>query len=160
MHQPEKVVELSRRWTGMDSMDSLGWIMLALAYEDLGRKKESVELGERVLAGDDSANTSGYAGMLLDRLGQTARTKEILANLKRRSTTEYVPPFALAMVSFGLGDDSQAFTYLKQAYEQRSPMIMFEMLLDPQFDRYRSDPRYLELARHYNVPVKAGAPTN
>jgi eukaryotic-like serine/threonine-protein kinase len=160
MHQPEKVVELSRRWTGMDSMDSLGWIMLALAYEDLGKKKESVELVERVLAGDDSANTSGYAGMLLGRLGQTARAKEILANLKRRSTTEYVPPFALAMVSFGLGDDAQAFTYLKQAYEQHSPMIMFELLLDPQFDRYRSDPRYLELARHYNVPVKAGAPTN
>ena len=160
MHQPEKVVELSRRWTGMDSMDSLGWIMLALAYEDLGRKKESVELAERVLASDASANTSGYVGMLLGRLGQTTRAREILANLKRRSTNEYVPPFALAMVSFGLEDDARAFTYLKQSYEQHSPMIMFEVLLDPQFDRYRNDPRYLELARRYNVPVKAGAPTN
>jgi TolB-like protein/tetratricopeptide (TPR) repeat protein len=159
LHQPEKVVELSRRWKGMDSMDSLGWIMLALAYEDLGRKKESVELAERVLASDDSANTSGYVGMLMGRLGQTARAREILASLKHRSTTEYVPPFALAMVSFGLGDNAQAFAYLKQAYEQRSPLIMLEVLLDPQFDRYRDDPRYLGLARHFNVPVKAGAPT-
>ncbi len=94
--------------------------------------------------------------MPLARLGKRERAKELLRELKQRAGTEYVPPMALAMASFGAGDQTSAYEYLRQAYEQRSPSIVLILLLDPQFEPYRSDPRFIALARRYGVPIKPG----
>jgi tetratricopeptide (TPR) repeat protein len=155
MHQPHKVVEMSRAWS-RSTTDPLSWSALALAYEQLGEKGESAKTAERAVSSDDSGFTSGYMALLLARLGNRERAQELLQQLRRRAQTEYIPPFALAMASFGLGDETSAYEHLRDAYEQRSPNIVLILLTDPQFDRYRSDPRFVALAQRYGVPIKAG----
>ncbi len=157
LHQPEKVVEMSKSWAGPNSAEPLAWIALALAYEQMGKNKEAEEIAQRLLANDDSAATLGYVGAILGRVGKREQARKILADLKRRSTAAYVPPFALAMVYFGMGDEAHAYEYLRQSYEQRSSSIVLILLVDPQFDRYRSEPQFMQLARDHGIPVKAGA---
>ncbi len=156
LHRPEKILEMSKQWTNPNSIEPLAWIGLALAYEQMGNATKSIEIAQQVLAGDDSAMSVGYVGGLLGRLGKREQAQRIIVDLKRRSTVTYVPPFALAMVFFGIGDEAHAYEYLRQAYQQRSPSIVLVLLEDPQFDRFRTDPRFTELARRYGLPIKAG----
>jgi serine/threonine protein kinase len=160
MRQPEKVVQMAKSWTGPQSIGAEGWFTLALAYEQLGRRAEAVETAEKGLASDDSSFTKGYIGAILGRQGKRAEAEKILADLKHRSATGYAPGISLAIVCFGLGDNDQGFHYLERAYEERAFEVVLLLPLDPQFDHLRNDPRYVQLLRRYNLPLKPQEPSH
>lgn len=154
MRQPEKVVQMAKAWTGPQSIGAEGWAVLALANEQLGRRAEAVETAERGLASDDSSYTKGFCGAVLGRQGKRAEAEKILADLKHRSATGYVPGVSLAILCFGLDDNDQGFHYLERAYEERAAEVVMGLPFDPQYDHLRNDPRYAQLLRRYNLPLK------
>jgi TolB-like protein/DNA-binding winged helix-turn-helix (wHTH) protein len=154
MRQPEKVIQLAKTWTRPESIGQEGWITLAHAYELLGRRADALEIAERGLAGDDSSYVKGFGGAILARQGKRVEAEKLLAELKQRSVTSYVPAISLALLCFALDDSDQGFHYLELAFEDRALEVVMVLPLDPQLDHLRSDPRYTRLLRQYSLPLK------
>jgi len=70
----------------------------------------------------------------------------LLQIAKRR----YVPPFYIARVHAGLGDNARALASLNQAFQQHSDQLT-GLRVDPAFDHLRADPRFVELMRRVGL---------
>jgi hypothetical protein len=76
--------------------------------------------------------------------GRRADALRLLAELKQRSKSGYVPAGAFVNAYLGLGENDQAFAALDQAYKEQSNILQF-LKVHPYFDPLRSDPRFAAL---------------
>ena len=83
--------------------------------------------------------------------GKRVEAQKVLAQLKERSTQQYVVPFDFAFIYVGLGDRSFTFEWLDKAYEDHSTWLTW-IKVDPRFDSIRSEPRYRDLLRRMRLP--------
>jgi TolB-like protein len=71
--------------------------------------------------------------------------------LETRQATSYTSPLDFARVYAQLGDREQAFKYLKAAFNDRSPGLVF-LKVDRAWDLVRDDPRFLDAVRQVGLP--------
>lgn len=119
------------------------WLGLALLEKDHNKEAVSeIEAAYKFSGGYVAvAATLGYA---YATVGETEKARSILAELKDRSTTEYVQSMFFAWVYIGLGEVGKAFDYMHQAYEERSWWLVYCRIL-PAMDAIRSHSAYAEL---------------
>ena len=55
-----------------------------------------------------------------------------------------MPPYAMALVSAGLGEWDAVFEWLDKAYAARDVHLIY-LPVDPKWDSYRADPRFVAL---------------
>ncbi len=130
------------------------WVALtfsANAHAALSMFDEAVDFAER---GVNNSGRAAWALGILGRIyGQAGRRDDalrVLAELDRRSQTEYISPFDQAMVYVGLGQKDKAFELLSRTVDERD----FAITLLNQwwiFDPLRSDPRFAELVRRIGL---------
>ncbi|MBV8893193.1 MAG: winged helix-turn-helix domain-containing protein [Acidobacteria bacterium] len=80
--------------------------------------------------------------------GNSSKAHGILRELLWRAQRQYVPPYAIALIYAGLGDQDQAFHWLQSAVEDKSTSMVF-LRTDPEMASLHSDPRF----SHYSVLV-------
>jgi len=68
----------------------------------------------------------------------------VLRKLEADSHERYVPPFAMALVHAGLDERDAMFEWLDKAYAARDVHLIY-LPVDPKWDPYRSDPRFVAL---------------
>ena len=61
----------------------------------------------------------------------------------------YVPPFNLALIYLGMGDNERAMNYLEKAYSAHSQLLCW-LKMDKIFDPLRKDPRFIALLKKLN----------
>lgn len=83
--------------------------------------------------------------------GKKSEARRVLAQVEEISKRRYVPPYWLAAVHAGLGDQDRAFEWLEKAYEDRTVFMTF-LKVDPVMDVLRPDPRYADLVRRVGLP--------
>lgn len=83
---------------------------------------------------------SGWQGVLQRQL-EMSKEKEKKGEVKSA---------AVARLSAQLGDTEQAFVYLEKSYQKRE-LLMIMLLIDPQLDSLRSDPRFDELVKRVGL---------
>jgi DNA-binding winged helix-turn-helix (wHTH) protein/Flp pilus assembly protein TadD len=76
--------------------------------------------------------------------GNTDAARKLLLELTRRSHTEYVPAFSMALICIGLHDNDRALSLLTQSFQERSTYLVYAKT-DPLLDSIRSDPRFGDL---------------
>ena len=81
-------------------------------------------------------------------LGHLDESLSILGEVKSKieAGEEHVPPFYMAILYAGLGDNEQCLLFIDLAIKDRSAEIE-SLIHDSMFDRVRSDPRYLEMLK-------------
>jgi TolB-like protein/DNA-binding winged helix-turn-helix (wHTH) protein/tetratricopeptide (TPR) repeat protein len=62
------------------------------------------------------------------------------------------PAYYFGLFHAALGDDAQAFHWLEKAYERRDECILY-IKVDPEWDRLRSDERFVAIVRRVGLPV-------
>jgi Flp pilus assembly protein TadD len=82
--------------------------------------------------------------------GRRDEARRALAQLLQTAKRRYVPPFYIARVHAGLGDNAQALALLNQAFQQRSDQLT-GLRVDPAFDHLRTDPRFIDLLRRVGL---------
>lgn len=91
-----------------------------------------------------------WTGIAYVRLGKRDKAQEVLNNLIERSKKAYVPSTNLAQLYFALGENDQGFKYLEKAYEERH-RDMSHLIVNPAYDRVRSDPRFKAMLKKMNL---------
>jgi hypothetical protein len=95
--------------------------------------------------------------MFLSQLGQACalsgdgkRARQILDEMRDRSTREFISPYHFAYVYAGLGEADAAIDSLEQAFERRSGAI-HGIKGSFLFRNLRDHPRFVSLLRRMNL---------
>jgi hypothetical protein len=84
-------------------------------------------------------------------VGRTADAQNILAQLKKMPTRQYVHPVLVARVCAGLGQRQEALEWLEAGYRVHSRDLL-ELKYDPRLASLRSEPRFRDLLRRVGLP--------
>jgi len=99
---------------------------------------------------EGNSETVASLGHVYAISGQPGAARELRAALERQSRQSYVPAFSLALVYAGLGEKDRALDALEKGYEERDVHMMF-LKVDPRWDDFRADPRFVELMRRMRL---------
>ncbi len=125
----------------------LGW-----AYEQKSMYGEAVaEFQKAVECSGGSARMRAELGHAYGLAGRRADAEKVLDDLKSLSAQHYISPYNFALVYVGMGDNDQAFEWLKQACEDRSGLLIY-LNTQHSFDSLRSDPRFADCVRLIGLP--------
>ena len=128
------------------AMMDLGFVLIAN-----NQPKDAIPVLDRAVA--LSNRSPGPIGILVRAYAHAGRRSDalrLLAELKRRRNTGYVPAAALVNAYLGLDENEQAFIWLEEAYKEQSNMLQF-VKVHPYFDPIRSDPRFADLVRRVGL---------
>jgi tetratricopeptide (TPR) repeat protein len=124
----------------------LGW---ALFYNH--QAEEAIRVWEKAAAVTD--RSPGVICTLIwayARTGRRADALRLLAELKKRQQTGYIPAGAFVSAYLGLGDNDEAFAWLERAYQEQSNILIYIKVFPP-FDPLRGDPRFQDLVRRVGL---------
>jgi len=96
------------------------------------------------LSGDEDPWVQGLLGDAEARSGNRVAAEKTLADLRKRSTTQYVPPISRTLVLLGLGRRAEAIAALEQAEADHSTAMVYARV-DPSLDPVRGDPAFQAL---------------
>jgi tetratricopeptide (TPR) repeat protein len=125
--------------------------VLGQIYEQKAMLPEAIAEFKRTV--DDSNHNAVYLAALGHAYaisGQRTRALRILEELRQLSLRRYVSAYGPALISVGLGEDSNAIKWLEKAYQEHS-ILLANAKIDPRLDPLRSDPRFESLLRRIGL---------
>ena len=135
----------------MDPNHFVGLYAAGGIYSRLGRHADALRMFERgVEMSGRSPFYVSYLAWAQARAGQFFEARAGLAELERRSDSEYVQPLQRAVVHAALGDLDRGFEQLAEGVTARNPWIACPRM--PMFDGFRSDSRFAEHLRRIGHP--------
>jgi len=129
---------------------------LGLAWGQTGQHQRAIAELERAI------ELAGRMPVMMAALGHTyaqagdrRRAQELLDELRRHPSEQYVPSFCIAVICAGLGEDEEMYQWFERAYEERSSW-MFALKVEPLFNRYRLTPRFHKLLAKIGLVSPSG----
>jgi eukaryotic-like serine/threonine-protein kinase len=134
-----------RKTLDLDTQYLMTYTVLGQAYAAATRYDEAIgAMQNAVNFSGGLPFTTAALGYALGRAGKQRDARKILRDLDQRSSAEYVPPFCVALVHAGLGEEDKALAWLDRAYEEHSHWLVY-LKAWPMFDDLRSAPRFAAL---------------
>ena len=133
-----------------------GKYMHGIVYIALGRIQEATQIFEEIYA-KDRAYGGAMLGFSYGIANRRAEAERVLAEMQEVQKQQYLPDQELGIIYLGLDDLDRAFPLLRKSVEERYfPAQSF--FFSPLFERVRSDPRFVEMARLVKLP--SGVPSS
>jgi predicted Zn-dependent protease len=132
-----------------DDAGALWYLGFVLIASD--QAADAVPVLEKALS--VSNRSPGVTGVLIRAYNHAGRRDDamrLLAELKTRRKTGYVPAGAFVNAYLGLNENDQAFEWLEEAYKEQSNILQF-LKGHPYFDPIRGDPRFADLLRRVGL---------
>lgn len=121
-------------------------------YLEKGMYAEAIsELETGVRLSGESTLALSMLGHGLAAAGRKDEALEILAKLKERAKTEYVPSYWIAVIYNGLKDRDQVVAWMKKAFDERSSWLVWSNV-EPRFDWLRADKDFGTLMKAMKFP--------
>ena len=102
-----------------------------------------------------NSKTMSFRGHVLASAGRAAEAREVLQTLEAVSRERYVPKYAMAFITLGLGDKDATFEWLERALAEHDVHLMF-LTVDPKWDPLREDPRFKSILKRCDFMRTAG----
>jgi eukaryotic-like serine/threonine-protein kinase len=152
-NQPDLLIPIYRRALEVNADLWITHGALGRAYEQKRMYDEAMK--EYRIAWAHSGGTTeplGRIGHLLAMRGDLVGAQKIIDELTSLQAAQYVPPTNFAVIYSGFPRHDQAIAYLRKACQERDVRLVF---LNARFewDRLRSDPRFIEIERCVNLPT-------
>ena len=94
----------------------------------------------------EGTSTNWMLGYTYGKLGETDKAKKILNYQLKKSETSFVPPYMIATIYMGLGDEEKALDWLEKDYEAGGLGLFFWGLKrDVKFKSVSQNPRFISL---------------
>jgi TolB-like protein/DNA-binding winged helix-turn-helix (wHTH) protein/Flp pilus assembly protein TadD len=91
-----------------------------------------------------NSETIGSIGYVAGLTGDKTTAQAVLDELKARSAQAYIPPFNIALVYNGLGEQDEALRWLEKAVADRDVRLTL-LKVDPRWDSFRSNPQFVAI---------------
>jgi tetratricopeptide (TPR) repeat protein len=137
---------LALRPDDVPALWDLGYVLIANGQPE----KAIVELEKAVSMSDGSPGVIGVLVRAYAHAGRRSDALRLLAELKKRKQSGYVPAGAFVHAYLGLGENDLAFAWLEQAYKEQSNILQYAKV-HPFFDPLRGDPRFADLLRRVGL---------
>lgn len=113
---------------------------LGIALEQMGKHEEAVAVLQKACAasGGNPVSLATLAHAYVSA-GKRADARKALRELMEIARLAYVPPYWIALVHAGLGDNDAVFQWLERALAERDVWLVW-LQREPRFDSVRSDP--------------------
>jgi serine/threonine protein kinase/Tfp pilus assembly protein PilF len=152
-HRYDAAIEASHRALERDPTSALSLLAISMSYA--GRQ----EYRQAILHAERGVNLSpkvdflrGILGAVYAMAGDKQAAQNVQRQLSERARKGYVAPIIFSWIYAHLGDSDAAFTWLDQAYAERS--CTFSLGLGSSlYDPIRSDPRFTDLAGKVGLPT-------
>ena len=129
-----------------------GHLLLGLAHQRKNEHAKAIAEFERARIIENAIpETLAALGYGYAVLGERSEAERLLHELKELSEQRYVPAYLIAKVFAGLGEKSDALTWLEKAYQDRSVFVAW-LKVEPEMDTLRSEPRFQVLLRRLAFP--------
>jgi len=137
----------------MNSDSAIAHELLGQAYLQQQKYAEAIRELTRSLALNGTAQ--GSLGHAYGVSGDRDAADRILAELLRRSRTEYVSPLQVALVYSGVGDTDQAISWIQRAYRESERTVLI-LATDPRLASISNDPRFQSILRQGGLTYRRG----
>ena len=129
--------------------------VLGFSYAALGRYDDAIR-EIRAAVADTTVTGVAVLGYVYALAGRKAEARSVLRAVQERSTQAYVVPLDFSLIYAALGERDEAFRWLRKAYQERAPLIVF-INVAAWYDTVRDDPRFAALVRDLGVQGAPGA---
>jgi serine/threonine protein kinase/tetratricopeptide (TPR) repeat protein len=123
--------------------------VLSYVYMATNRYSDAIGILEKIYANDKQLAAAAL-GLAYGRSGRKTDALRVLEVMKEMSKDVYLPPQEAAIVSIGLNNYDEAFSWLERSYADHFASLIL-LTTDPIYDSLRSDPRFVDLARRLNL---------
>jgi TolB-like protein/DNA-binding winged helix-turn-helix (wHTH) protein/Tfp pilus assembly protein PilF len=142
-----ELIEASKRGLLLDPEDGFLHYLLGVGYEASGTLPEAISEYQKVMKMWDGPNAAVALAHAYSAAGRKAEANRILRDLQRKSEGTSVPPYTMATIYAGLGENDKAFQFLEKACSEKSLDISLFLKSDLLLDDLRPDPRFQSLLR-------------
>ena len=147
----DAAMEQFRKTLDMDPNFYLVNLYLGMTLAASEMWQEAIETLTRALAvSPGSPLAMGLLGYALASSGKRNEAIEVLARLEELSKERFVGSFHKASIHFGLKAYDRAYECLESAFVERESWLAMSNTL-PQWDGFRSDPRFIALMRRMGL---------
>jgi len=156
--QYDRAIEQWRKTLELEPQFAMARLWLALAYTHSGKYPEAIAEAQQAIRSAPTWPTPLAAlGYVYAVAGEKEQARRILDDLAERSKKQFVSAYDTSVLLTALGDHDRALACLEQAYEERSPLMVF-LRIEPMLDPLRSDRRFVDLVRQVGVGLSYNSP--
>jgi TolB-like protein/DNA-binding winged helix-turn-helix (wHTH) protein/Flp pilus assembly protein TadD len=139
------LIEASKRGLLLDPQDWMQHYFLGVGYEGTGKPQEAISEYQKAV--EMSGGSEGVVALAhaYSAVGTKSKAEKILHDLERKSKQTPAPPYTMATIYAGLGENDKAFEFLEKAYSQKSLGMPSSLSSDLLLDSLRPDPRFQNL---------------
>ena len=136
----------ARKTLEMDPRFYVAHFYLGEALQFKGKLTDAIAEYQKSIELNNDPYSLAMLGQALARQGKTDEAQKVLARLREQAKSQYVSPYAFAVVLTALGDKAHAIDELEQGYDDSGFYISL-IKVDPLFDPLRGDPRFEALVQ-------------
>ena len=126
-------------------------LVLGKVYIQQRKYPEAIaEFGKARQLSHGNSEAIGSIGYVDALMGDKAKARAVLEELKTLSNQHYIPPYNIALVYHGIGRQSEALALLEKACEERDVRITL-LKVDPRWDSLRSNPRFAAILKRIGL---------
>jgi TolB-like protein/Flp pilus assembly protein TadD len=136
----------ARKTLEMDSRFYVAHYYLGEAFQFKGKLADAIAEFQKSADLNNDPFSFAMLGQAYARQGKTDEAQKVLARLREQAKSQYVSPYALAVVLTALGDKAHAIDELEHGYDDSGFYISL-IKINPLFDDLRGDPRFEALVQ-------------
>jgi TolB-like protein/tetratricopeptide (TPR) repeat protein len=141
----------ARKTLEMDPYFYVAHYYLGEALQFKGKLTDAIAEFQKAVELNNDPFSLAMLGQAYAHQGKTDAAQKILARLREQAKSQYVSPYAFAVVLTALGDKAQAIDELEHGYNDTGFYISL-IKVDPLFDSLRGDPRFEALVQKVVAP--------
>jgi TolB-like protein/Tfp pilus assembly protein PilF len=145
-HRYAEAERQARKTLDMDSHFFLAHYYLGSALQFQGRLAQAIPEFQKSFELNNDPYSFAAMGQAYARSGQKAEAQKILARLNDQARSQYIAPYALAIVLAPL-DKQRAIEELERGYREGATNYLFVLKVDPLLDDLRGNPRFEALVQ-------------
>ena len=136
----------ARKTLEMDPRFYIAHYYLGEAFQFKGKLTDAIPEFQKSYDSNNDPYSFAMLGQAYARQGKTDEARKVLARLRQQAKSQYVSPYAFAVVLTALGDKAHAIDELERGYDDTGFYISL-IKVDPLFDELRGQPRFEALVQ-------------
>jgi TolB-like protein/Tfp pilus assembly protein PilF len=140
-HRYDESEAQARKTLEMDPRFYVAHYYLGQALQFKGKLTDAIAEYQKAYELNNDPYSLAMLGQAYARQGKADEARKVISRLREQAKSQYVSPYAFAVVLIALGDKAHAIDELEHAYSDGGFAISL-IKVDPLFDDLRGDPRF------------------